>query len=422
MAGIILGAGPARAAGHPIFGIGPVTQISGPCSGQNTGPQQAVDPVRDVIYEAWTGCGGIGFSRSTDGMTFSAPVTLPGSAGGSDPALAVAPDGTLYVVFLTSQWPAAYPVVLASTDNGLSFPRSSPLTPPDWTAFGARPDIAVGGDGAVYVTWTYGPDALAVRTDCPSGGGCGYTGGELNAVLRKSTDGGLSWGPMVHLSPDYPDGRAVSTSLLAEPGGRIDVEFTAMSAGDPLSGGFGPGHPYVTSSADGGGTWSAPVPVGGDGNAIAPGTWWADGWIAADRGGTLYVSWDSQGTGSDTALLSWSADHGVTWSAPVRVAADTTGVPHLTEVAGGTAGTAYLAWLSSSSGGGWAMYVRWFSVGAGWLSAPVRSSAQYGDPAVWPGDAFGMDTRADVNGASMSWSSAVGGGPGEIFTNLLKIN
>ena len=51
------------------------------------------------VYADWMGCGGIGFARSTDGgLHFSKPVTVPGSAGASwDPAIAVAPNGTVYV-------------------------------------------------------------------------------------------------------------------------------------------------------------------------------------------------------------------------------------------------------------------------------------------------------------------------------------
>src|SRR5436190_626978 len=53
------------------------------------------------VYEAWIGCGGEGFARSVDGGAhFSKPITLPDSSGSDDPAVAVAPDGTVYVSYL----------------------------------------------------------------------------------------------------------------------------------------------------------------------------------------------------------------------------------------------------------------------------------------------------------------------------------
>ncbi len=58
------------------------------------------------VYMAFEGCDhgdGIGFVRSTNaGTSYSPPVALPGSHGGWDPSLAVAPDGTLYVAFMNT--------------------------------------------------------------------------------------------------------------------------------------------------------------------------------------------------------------------------------------------------------------------------------------------------------------------------------
>src|SRR5215467_683573 len=85
--GLTLGLAPAvHASVIPI--IGPITNISHACSGQNAEVETAVDPVFGDVYEEWIGCNGIGFARSTDGgRHFDAPMTLPQSAGGWDPAL-----------------------------------------------------------------------------------------------------------------------------------------------------------------------------------------------------------------------------------------------------------------------------------------------------------------------------------------------
>ena len=114
--GFILMAAPASAVaaqGGPGPVPGPATDISQSCSGQNAEVEQAVDPARGYVYEDWMGCGGIGFARSADGgQHFSAPITVPGSAGGTwDPAVAVAPNGTVYAAYIEPGWGPAGPRV-----------------------------------------------------------------------------------------------------------------------------------------------------------------------------------------------------------------------------------------------------------------------------------------------------------------------
>src|SRR5437763_15386140 len=109
---------PAFSAG-PSYTIGPVTDISASCSSQNAEVEQAVDPKLGYVYEEWMGCKGMAFARSTDrGQTFEKPISVPGSVGSNynswDPAVAVAPAGTVYAAFMlghSSQWS---PVVAAS--------------------------------------------------------------------------------------------------------------------------------------------------------------------------------------------------------------------------------------------------------------------------------------------------------------------
>src|SRR5579859_2676956 len=103
--------GPATPAAQPGqapgFRAGPVTTIS-----QGGCPQDAeVEAAawHGDVYAAWMCVGqrdrpqDIRFARSADdGRTWSAPAVMPGSAGGWDPAVAVAPDGALYVSFMVT--------------------------------------------------------------------------------------------------------------------------------------------------------------------------------------------------------------------------------------------------------------------------------------------------------------------------------
>jgi len=411
--------GPAAA---PASGAGiwpatlPVSDISRSCRGQNTEPEEAADSTGHHVYVVWTGCGGIGFARSANGgLRFRPPVRLPASSGAFDPAVAVAPNGTVYAVFMKQTARHQFPVVVASFDHGRSFPQVARLRPRRVGNFGGRPFIAAAPDGIVYLTWDYGPNASAVSYICTKhGGGCSFATGDLNIVLQKSADFGLTWGPMTAVSPGFPVSGADSAPLLVEPGGRIDVEYQDYSVTDRAKLTLGPAHSYFTSSADRGVTWSSPVRVGPARLSMAPAEWWIDGSVARDTGGNLYVTWDSQHHGRDVGWLAYSTDGGRAWSAPIRVTPDRDHATHIVEVAGGFRGTAYVAWLADNTACGYALRVRAYSIFSGWLSRPVRVSGRCGRRRVWPGGTFGIAALPPANLATgawqlaLSWGSAVG--------------
>lgn len=223
-AGATATAGPAAA-----YQVGPITDVS-TCGGKNAEVEQAVDPRLGYVYEEWMGCRGIAFARSTDGgRTWGVPVSLPGTVGSNlntwDPAVAVAPDGTVYASFMLSRSGQYYPVVDASFDHGASFTQSSSLIPPDPKNWGDRDFIAVGPDGTVYVTWDYGPERTSITYICATNGSCAFATGDLNVVLQKSTDGGKTWSKMSYISPGFPASGGDSAPLVVEPDGRIDVLY-----------------------------------------------------------------------------------------------------------------------------------------------------------------------------------------------------
>jgi hypothetical protein len=411
---VLFAAVPAFGAGA-TYSVGPIADISASCSGQNAEVEEATDPSLGYVYETWMGCRGIAFARSTDGgATFGTPISVPGSVGSNvnawDPAVAVGPDGTIYAVFMiakASQW---YPVVAASFDHGATFPQVTSLVPPDAKNWGDRPFVAVGPDGTVYVTWDYGPERTSVTYLCASNGSCAFATGDLNVVIQRSTDHGASFGPMTPISPGFPASGGDSAPLVVEPSGRIDVLYQGYQITDTTTYTMNPAYSYFTSSTDHGQTWSAPVRVGAQGGTMSLDEWWIDGDISIDSGGNLYATWDTQGTNpdgsaNDVGWLSYSTDHGAHWSAPLQAPADRLAVPHIMQVAGGGAGTAYVGWLSSSDPRGYAQYLRAFSIKSGWLSAPVRISTEFGDTSVWPGDTFGIATLSPSD-LVLSWGSA----------------
>ena len=138
----------AATVGHPAISghgphVGPITEISRGCRGQNAEAEQAVDG--RYVYVAWIGCDGIGFARSAnDGRSFGRPVTVPGSVGhgyhrsgiglglpkyGWDPSVAVAPDHTVYVAYMLYRHSHVHPMVAISDNHGATFARVSRPAP-----------------------------------------------------------------------------------------------------------------------------------------------------------------------------------------------------------------------------------------------------------------------------------------------------
>ena len=400
-------------AGAPVT---PMTAISSGCAGQNAEVEEAAAPP-DYVYADWIGCGGIGFARSADGgRRWSAPVTVPGSAGRSwDPAITVARDGTVYVSYMVSDGPfgqpgtSMYPVVAASSDHGATFPQVSADTPPAKGNWGDRDFIAAGPAGTLYLTWDYGPSAAEVKLLCDPSGSCAYSNGDFNAVIQKSTDGGRTWGPITHLEPGFPLGGGYSAALVTRPAGRVDVLYIGHPT-DPGTLAVHPGWEYFTSSPDGT-SWPAhPLRLWPGNGTLSLPEWWIDGDIAADAAGTLYATWDTQTAAGDIGWLTWSRDGGRSWSGPVRVTPDTDSAPHIVEVAGGPPGVAYIGWQTSAPAQGYATYLRPFSAVRGWLGPAIQVWGQYGNPAIWPGDTFGMAVLPGLRQRiSLTWGSAVGG-------------
>lgn len=399
------------------------------CPGYSAEPVQAVDG--QYVYEAWIGCRGIGFTRSTDGgRTFhrakSVPLaTLPPHRSEWDPAVAVAPDGTVYVSYIIGSFSTPQvarriaPALVVSRDHGATFSRASTLpTPKSSGSWGDRDWITVGPDGTLYMTWDYGPRADEVKIVCHTGASCSFSAGDFNAVLQKSSDGGKMWTRLRPISPGFPLGGVYSAPIVAEPDGTLDVLYIQ----DPTSRRtlrVSPGHEYFTRSTDGGSTWSKPVAVDPGTGTVSLDTWWIDGSLAVDPAGTLYAAWDTQDGKRDTAWLAWSSDGGKRWSAPLQVASSRQ--ESLVEVAAAGRHDVYVGWQTPVPGKGYATYLRLLSVGHGWTSPSVRVSTAYGNPRRWPGDTFGISVEA--NGAAvLSWGTA----PhrrrlGEIYVAVAKL-
>jgi hypothetical protein len=405
--------------------VSPVTEVSKGCTGQNAEVETATGAPH-YVYDLWIGCAGIGFARSADGgLHFGKPMTAPGSRGASwDPSLAVAPDGTVYIAFMHRAVHHQYPVVDASADHGASFPQVSPLLPAKKGNWGDRDFIAVSRTGTVYVTWDYGPSASLVTFTCAPNGSCAFKTGDVNTVIQQSTDGGETWGPIIPVSPRFPRGGGYSAPVLVEPDGQVDLLSWGHFVSPPPSYALHPGHEFFASSANGT-TWPGHLTeVGAAAGSIALPTWWIDGDLSRDQGGTLYATWDTQTPAGDIGWLSFSTDDGRSWSAPVRVTPDTGKAVHIVEVLGGPAGVAYVAWQTDAPAGGYATYLRPYAPGKGWTGPRVDVAAKFGNRKIWPGDTFGIAPLPGGPAArlALSWGSAVSGNTNsEIYAAVVTL-
>jgi len=407
--------------------VGPAVEVSHGCGGSNAETEQAVD--YPYVYVTWIGCGGIGFARSTDGgRGFGHPLRVPGSAArgcschplpraGWDPAIAVGPDGTVYVSYMINRHGYAHPRIAVSYDHGKTFARLFSAMPPDRykNNWGDRDFIAVAPDGTVYLTWVYGRH-LPTKTGKPI---------PSNAVIQRSEDGGRRWSRIIPVSPGYPDHADVAAApLLAGPRGRIDVLMWAGSgirhSALPLN------NDYFTSSADGGATWSRPVPVAPAAGRISPSVVsWIDANIGTDAAGTLYATWDTQHPGGDIGWVSYSTDHGRTWSPARRVTPDHDTAEHIMAVAGGRPGIAYVGYLKGGpffvarSPRRFSIYLRVFSVRRGWLSSPIRVSRKYGNRNGWPGDTIGISVMPGRR-VMLSWGNPSSATAGQIWATPVR--
>lgn len=391
--------------------------VDAPCNGSaNAEVQQAFDARANILYEDWIGCGGIGFSRSLDGgYTFAPAVTVLGSTfplsvGSWDPAIAVAPNGTVYLSFMadvpTSMGDRGTPVVTWSWDQGRTFAGTSPVYLPGPNTFADRDYLAVAPDGSVDVTWNLAPNGSYVAIQCAPYASCYYAAGDFNGMFVTSHTGGRSWSTPIAINPDYPNGGVIAAPLLVEPNGTIDVLYEDYSIRNWTTHALGVGYNFFSRSIDGGRTFRPGVPVST--LPVAPNVWWIDGWISRDAAGTLYASFDSQNGANDTAYVTLSRDDGATWGRAIRLNPDTGSSPHIMVTATGVGnGSAYIAFMTNNTTTAqWSTWLEVLSQYGQYLSAPMRVSAQLGNPFNWTGDTIGV---ADLGGGRVDvvWSYGI---------------
>jgi hypothetical protein len=314
-------------------------------------PTIAADLHSGVTYVAWAvpdEAGADVFVARVEGETVSEPVRVnaaPGEAGTHDqapPEVAVGPDGAVYVAYLVQtpvegrRFPASELRVARSADGGRSFEAA--VRPHDDAGLPTSHhfhDLAVGAEGAVYVSWLDGSaqdryDAEHPRpeTDDPHAHHADAGGPGTEVRVARSTDGGRTFAPAVVVAQHTCQCCRTALTLGAE--GTVYVAWRHL-----YEDGTGPTirDLAVARSTDGGATFSAPAPVHADG-------WRLDGCphtgpaLAVDGAGRLHAAWFTGAEGRVGAYHAVAAD-GLVFGPP-RPLATTTAGPHLALAADAT--------------------------------------------------------------------------------------
>jgi len=175
------------------------------------------------------------------------------------PDAAFAPDGTLYVSFVTLQGRGNTPNagwIVHSTDGGRTF--SAPVRALGRLAFQVRLAVDPDDSRRVHLTWLQGSDIGFLKFATP--------GNPIQSA--RSDDGGATWGPPTRVSsPDR--GRSIAPTPAVGPEGELYVLYLDLRD-DQLDyegahrGEGGPPYPgrfslVLARSLDGGSTWGESV-------------------------------------------------------------------------------------------------------------------------------------------------------------------
>ncbi|MFY9587785.1 MAG: sialidase family protein [Actinomycetota bacterium] len=186
-------------------------------------------------------------------------------------------------------------------------------------------------------------------------------------MVNRSTDGGLTWeqepifispsGSAPGMSPNYADqGINTFSGPLAvdQKTGDVYIVFAISTAEGNVTTGIPPfGSPQqivVGVSHDEAQTWELKLVEAAD--EVGPLAGLIFPWITVDRDGNVYVTWAGRDAEEDpiNVFLSYSNDHGETFSEPYRVNNDATGHVHIyTTVSGGDPGVVDMAWYTAST-------------------------------------------------------------------------
>jgi len=259
-----------------------------------------------------------------------------------------------------------------------------------------KSDIAVARSGDFGATWSVViADATNAGTDKP-----------ILAVRGKDVYVGYNHSQKVWISSSHDGGRTFTSTTVTknglgwslagggvvEPSGRVHFAWSGYTQN---GGAKGPVFLYISTSADGGRTWSTrTLDISG---APPDCSDFFCGWaylgaqitMTADDDGALYALWNrgAQDFGPERIFFARSLDGGSTWSPRVDVSTAPAGSAHaFPAIVAGVAGDVRIAWMDARGGTLWNVYYRTSrNGGATWSAEADISSDAVGFSYIEPG-------------------------------------
>ena len=244
----------------------------------------------------------------------------PGSAGGvSTTASAANPPNFTYSK--TTRVDNATRFVLPYR-NAPSNPAAGQVDDKPWLAIDN--DQSSGGFGNIYAAFTIIEGSI-------------FNGGNYRTVFTRSTDGGESFeAPQFVSEPGAVDsGVSIAANIAIAKSGRVYLSYRTFGAPSQL---------FVLRSDDFGRHFAKPVPAASFEDNLG-----ALGWLAADdtNPDVVYAAFNglAGSPANSDIFVTRSADGGVTWSAPARVNDDTASKHQLQPTITVSNGVLHVAWL-----------------------------------------------------------------------------
>jgi hypothetical protein len=311
------------------------------------------------------------------GTTWGQPRPLaPADTRQDDPQIVVDPtDGTtLYASYMQDNKSSQY--VARSDDHGVTW---TPVLVESLQK-GTDKDILAARDGNVYLSYHAGQ----------------------RIFVSASHDRGVTWTVHRPISNTSQIGVSLGSGGTVDPDGNVHFAWNGVRRNGQAKGEV---NLYVTSSADGGLTWTTALVDTSEAPPVCGCAGW-DYWgpqmaLASDDDGTLYVLWNAnrERYAPNDLFFSRSTDTGATWSAAVEVSDAPAGANELFPaiVATGT-GDVRIAWMDDRNGhdaGGDDPSARWNT----WYRTSTDAGATWSDElqlsAYQPGYTYKFDSPRD---------------------------
>ena len=211
------------------------------------------------------------WKSSDGGQTFAAPVVIPGSTGSSSFQAGIAVDtrdgspfkGRIYVAWYTfPNFPVSIDTRMSSSDDGgatWSTPTSRPVT----GQYQQFPQPAVAPDGTVYVVFK---DTFSDGCRGGIGSGDPTAGAECEIRVLRSSNGGASFDadPFTVATANFRDlSVAEQPGIAISPSGTVLVSFSSIPT--PTAPGCSSDQDvFAARSTDRGASWSSPIRLNDD--------------------------------------------------------------------------------------------------------------------------------------------------------------